>query len=113
MKAPLEKVADNLPPPTRPAPLTSADERRSGYAGLNTGWTSWEQLQVLAHMPWGFRRAITCMTYYWGPVRASHVFLAGPACSAEEKHSSKHPWRTCSVRCLSLRFWWLLISGRD
>ncbi len=46
MKAPLEKVADNLPPPTRPAPLTSADERRSGYGGLGTRWTSWERLQV-------------------------------------------------------------------
>ena len=46
MKAPLEKVADNLPPPTRPAPLTSADERRSGYGGLGTRWTSWERLQA-------------------------------------------------------------------
>ncbi len=46
MKAPLEKVADNLPPPTRPAPLTSANERRSGYGGLGTRWTSWERLQA-------------------------------------------------------------------
>ena len=51
MKAPLEKVADNLPPPTRPAPLTSADEQSSGYSGLGTRWTAWERLQARGRCP--------------------------------------------------------------
>ena len=60
MKAPLEKVADNLPPPMRPTPLTSADQRRSGYGGLGTRWTSWEELSVRSN-PWAAARAMVTL----------------------------------------------------
>ena len=42
MKVPLDRVADNLPPPEKPFPVSAVDARVSEYRGLGTHLSLWE-----------------------------------------------------------------------
>lgn len=44
MKVPLDKVADNLPPPEKPLPVSAADARVSDYRGIGTRLSLWEDV---------------------------------------------------------------------
>lgn len=46
MKVPLEKVADNLPPPQKPVPVTPSDRQISGYRGIGTHLQQWDDIAV-------------------------------------------------------------------
>lgn len=46
MKVPLDKVADNLPPPEKPVPVSAADVRVSDYRGIGTQLSLWEDVAV-------------------------------------------------------------------
>ena len=46
MKVPLDKVADNLPPPAKPVPLSAANSRDSEYRGIGTPLRRWEDIAL-------------------------------------------------------------------